>query len=173
MLGGDLDLPDERIDLVCRDPHARSILLRGLLQTGNHTGLPAVHRSAMAVAEAELVAWLASETQLGVAPDEIEFRCSLPAPRMWGSGELLVFAFRYRSPHWSAERGWMVGAVGPFSTEPVAGPAATCGTHGLDVGDGGSFAAFSLYAADHEDCIEGHVLAIADALSDGDTPEAA
>lgn len=159
ILREDVPVPQERIDLVCRDPQARSILLRGLLCTGGPADLPAGHLSTRAVAEAELVAWLASERQLGVAPDEIEFRASLPAPRLWGRGEVQVFAFRLRSPHWSAERGWMIGAVGPFASAPEAG-----GEGSFEVLQDGCFAAHSLYAAEYEDCIEGHVLAISDAL---------
>ncbi len=161
MIRRNLPVAEDRVEIICRDPEARSILLRGLEEIEWHTSVPLLHGSAASVGEAALVSWLASDPQLGVAPDEIEFRESLPAPRAWGAGELRVYAFRLRSPHWSAERGWMIGAVGPFDPDAEFHPRRS-----------ENFAAFSLYAADYEDCIEGHVLAISDALV-GERPDAA
>ncbi len=114
---GDL-VGEDRMALIARDPEARSTLLGGLAAIGRGFELPDDMRSEVALAEAEVVAYLAGRTQLGAPPDEIEHRGAFATPVEWGRGITHVFAFRVRPPHWSAQRGWMLAAAGPF--EPGA-----------------------------------------------------
>lgn len=118
----------DRLDLIAREPEPRALLLDGLDDLGLHGLVPAALRSGVARAEADLVRWLADETELGVAPDEIEHvgAIVLPAPGPshpsagGGLGEQPVarlFRFRMRSPHWSCARGWMVGAAGCYAAD--------------------------------------------------------
>ena len=155
-------VPAERMSLLGRDPEARGILLDGLGALGRHFAIPEEHMHVVAVAEAELIRWLASETQMGVAPDEVEHRGTVPCPPEWGHGILHVFGFRVRPPHWSADRDWMVGAVGPFVPGAEFVPRRADG-----------FAAHSLYLAEAGNGLDGHVLAIADAVLECRRDEAA
>ncbi len=139
----------DRLELVARDPEARAVLLGGLMGMGRGFELPSSLRSDVALAEADVVQWLASSTQLGTAPDEVEHRGVVPAPVEWGTGLIQVFAFRVRPPHWSAERGWMLAAAGPFDPLAQLMPARSDG-----------FAVQSLYASEDGDGLERHVLAI-------------
>jgi hypothetical protein len=145
---------DERVALVARDPEARAVLVAGLAALGRQFALPAAVSDERSLAEAEMVRWLASETQLGVAPDEVEHRGCVAAPPQWGQGVLHVFAFRVRPPHWSAERGWMLAAVGPYDPSAELHPRA-----------GEGFAAFSLYLSEDGGTLGAHVLAMAEALA--------
>ena len=92
--------------------------------------------------------WLASAAQLRCEPDEVEYRCAVPALLEWGHGLLHVFAFRVNKPHWVAERDWVVAVVGPFDPSAELTPAAVDG-----------FAVHSLYEPEgsmsHEDARRG------------------
>jgi hypothetical protein len=145
---------DERVALIARDPEARAVLVEGLGALGRQFAVPPAVNDERSLAEAELVRWLASETQLGVAPDDVEHRGCLAAPPQWGQGVVHVFAFRVRPPHWSAERGWMVGAVGPYDPSTELHPRRREG-----------FAAFSLYLPEDGDTLGAHVLDMAEALA--------
>jgi len=146
-------VPAERMSLLGRDAEARGILVDGLGALGRHFALPPGHLHQVAVAESELIRWLASETQMGSAPDEVEHRGTVPCPSDWGDGVVHVFGFRVRPPHWSAARGWMLGAVGPFDPGAEFAPRRAEG-----------FTAHSLYLAEDCDGLDGHVRAIAGAV---------
>jgi hypothetical protein len=150
---------EERLVLIARDPEARAVLLDGLAAQGRQFAVPASVGDERSLAEAEMVRWLASETQLGTAPDEVEHRGCMPAPQVWGRGLVHVFAFRVRPPHWSAERGWMLGAVGPFDPSAEMYPRRCDG-----------FAAISLYHSEDDAGALAQVAAMAEALS-GELPD--
>ena len=60
-----------------------------------------------------MVRWLCYPTELGSEPDEIELIEISPDEDEPGF-DMYLFRFRMRPPHWAAERGWMVGAAGPY-----------------------------------------------------------
>lgn len=154
-LGAALHLDDpvapERVHLIARDPAARAELYDALLSSQSLPLLPARWRDGTARAEAELVRWLAGETALGAAPDEIEHVGELKVGEHPDDGSMHLFRFRYRVPHWSSARGWLVGAAGPFRCDAT------------DVEDVEPFAS-SVYAAEDDDDLDGHLDAILDEL---------
>jgi hypothetical protein len=145
---------DERVALVAKNPEARAVLVDGFAAIGRQFAVPLTVSGERSLAEGELVRWLASETQLGIAPDEVEHRGCVVAPRQWGHGIVQVFAFRVRPPHWSAERGWMLGAVGPYDPSAELHPRRR-----------GGFAAYSLYLPEDDGPLAEHVAAMAEALA--------
>lgn len=145
---------EERVALVAKDPEARTLLVDGLAALGRQFAVPLAASGERSLAEGELVRWLASETQMGIAPDEVEHRGCVVAPQQWGHGVVHVFAFRVRPPHWSAERGWMLGAVGPYDPSAELHPRRRVG-----------FTAFSLYLPEDDAPLVEHVAAMAEALA--------
>lgn len=167
----------ERLDLVARDPEARAELFDALIA---HDGLhhaPERWRNGHARAEAELVRWLTGVAELGTAPDEIEHVAAVPAYGDSAVGDSAVgdsadgdsadgddvdgvvhlFRFRQHWPHWSCARGWMIGAAGPLLDDGTV-PA------------GDELFVSSVYAAEDDYDIEGHLDSILDAL--GSWPDA-
>ena len=61
------------------------------------------------------------------------------------------FRFRLRAPHWSCARGWMIGAAGPFRDDG----AAAVGVEPF---------ASSVYSAEDDDELDGHLDAILEEL---------
>ena len=100
----------ERTGLISRDPVARADLhdeLRSLKALDPENP----ELDGVELAEGELTRWLAGVTELGRAPDEMEFVTSVSGAGS-GPGPFHLFRFRVRSPHWSAARGWMIGVGG-------------------------------------------------------------
>lgn len=141
----------ERLDLVARDPEARAELLDGLFDLDRATELSPEYRSGQARAEAELVRWLAADTELGSRPDELEHLERLAAGEHPDDGVVHLFRFRLRAPHWSSARGWMVGAAGPYREDG-------------SVAEGFDAFASSVYSAEDDDHIDGHLDTILDSL---------
>lgn len=117
----------DRLEVLCKDPQARAVLFDGLVDTGRECLLPGHALRREAVAESQLVTWLASPTQLRCAPDEVEHRGVVPAHPGWARGPVHVLAFRMNAPHWAGERGWMIGVVGPFDPDAVLTPRRAAG----------------------------------------------
>lgn len=166
LVGRGAGLAPERPALLARDPEARSVLCEGLerMDRLDLLGPPGSEgRTGPSRAEAALVTWLAAETELGRAPDELEHLLSVratdggSAPGDTGPGvhpDLFhhLFRFRMRSPHWSCARGWMVGLAGPYRED---------GT----VPEGVTPVAHSLYDAEDEDVAVGHLRSILSSLA--------
>jgi hypothetical protein len=147
---------EDRLRLLCHSPLGRMVLLEGLTTAGREFQLPRSALTPVAVAEAHLVTWLASATQLRCEPDEMEYRGVRPALPEWGHGLLHVFAFRVNEPHWVAERDWVVAVVGPFDPSAELTPMA---------GDG--FAVHSLYEPEVSMTHDEHVWEITASLCAG------
>lgn len=125
----------ERFGLIARDALALAELYDGLAPTGRLDLLPSdVDR--VSVHEAMLTRWLADVTELGRAPDEIEYL----GLHETDAERLHLFRFRMHAPHWSSARGWMVGAAGAFT--------------------------YSCYAAEDECPLEDHVAEMRTTLAD-------
>lgn len=151
MVSLDVAVAPDRLDLIARAPEARAELLDGLRRIGRLEDLAPRWRTAAARAEAELVRWLADDTELGRAPDEIEPVVVMAVGDHPDDGVVHLFRFRMRSPHWSSARGWMIGAAGPFDGD------------GSEV-DGFDSFAVSVYSAEDDDDHDGHLDALLDSL---------
>ena len=68
----------------------------------------------VAIAQTDMVSWLAYGTELGGQPDAIELVGSIEVRTPDGPCDLFVFRFRTDPPHWAADRGWMIGVAGPY-----------------------------------------------------------
>jgi len=141
----------ERFDLVARDPEARSVLLSELDAIGRTQEVAPKWRSGEARAEGDLVRWLAADTELGAAPDEIEHVCRVALGEHRQDGAIHLFRFRVRSPHWSSARGWMIGAAGPYADD---------GSKVVDA----ELIVSSVYSAEDHDDFDGHLDSILDGL---------
>ncbi|MDQ2679002.1 MAG: hypothetical protein M3Y51_09685 [Actinomycetota bacterium] len=125
----------ERFGLIARDPLGLAELYDGLAPNGRLDLLPD-DVDQVSVHEAMLTRWLAQVTELGRAPDEIEFL----GERTMGAEAVHLFRFRMHAPHWSSARGWMIGAAGAFT--------------------------YSCYAAEDECSLEEHVTEMRTTLAD-------
>ena len=146
-------VPDERLELTARDPEARSLLLDGLHALAAEAGPgevpsapPAIARGPLR-AEADLVAWLCGDGELGRAPDEVEHLAVVRDDSATVPADLHVFRFRLHAPHWSSGRGWMVGAAGPYTADGAVPP-------------GSERFALSLYDAEDDAGLGEHVVEI-------------
>ncbi len=158
LLSSDQAVAPERLDLVARDPEARAELLDGLAEIDRLQELSPSWRTGRSRAEAELVRWLSADTELGTRPDELEHLETLAAGEHPDDGAVHLFRFRLRSPHWSSARGWMIGAAGPFRADG-------------SVAEGFEAFASSVYSAEDEDHLDGHLDTILDALGAWPDPE--
>jgi len=119
------DRPVEPEDLVvaAERPEVHAWLWGRLKDLDQLDALPERYRTQAALAESELVAWLAQAPDLGRPPDAIEpagdlvFRAGFAAPRIY-----YLFRFRVDAPENLADRGWMAGWVSyPPGREPALG----------------------------------------------------
>ena len=131
----------DRLSVIALDAHARAELSAGLAGLDRSDLLPARFATARAAAEADMVRWLVESSEIGRAPDEIEWLGSVDDYR---DVPLEALRFRYRAPHWAAPRGWMVGASGPY------------GPDGRSIDDRQRITS-SLLRTDENDTVTGHV----------------
>jgi hypothetical protein len=141
----------ERLTLIARDAAARGVLVDGLEEQGRLDLLPPDVRTGRLRAEADLVRWLAADTELGRPPDEVEHVRVLPQAGAPDGGLVHLFRFRVRAPHWSCARGWMIGAAGPYQPDGSVAP-------------GVARFASSVYGAEDEDDPTGHLDAILESM---------
>ncbi len=127
------------------------MLLEGLDALGRAHDVARRWRSGAARAEGDLVRWLAADTELGAAPDEIEHLDRLTLGEHPDDGAVHLFRFRVRSPHWSSARGWMIGAAGPYADD---------GSKVVDA----ELIVSSVYSAEDHDDFDGHLDSILDGL---------
>ncbi|CAB5037809.1 unannotated protein [freshwater metagenome] len=99
----------DRIEMLARDPRTVSPLFRALDDLGAAEIIPLEYRTSRNLALSELVEWLSDESELGRPPDEIEWLGT------WNEEELELFRFRMSAPHWSCQRGWMIGVAGAWT----------------------------------------------------------
>ncbi|MEX0768056.1 MAG: hypothetical protein WD029_06265 [Microthrixaceae bacterium] len=124
----------DRIEMLARDPQTLSALFRGLDALGQAELIAAQYRMPQLLAQAELVEWLSQESELGRAPDEIESLGTWQLlddsePELSSRRDFLgepdgedcehadveLFRFRMCAPHWSCQRGWMIGVAGALT----------------------------------------------------------
>ncbi|MEM9203133.1 MAG: hypothetical protein AAGC53_15860 [Actinomycetota bacterium] len=105
---------DAAIARIAADPETRLPLLSELSLTDETARVPAQFRTQAAIAEADMVRWLAYPAELGRAPDDIDLITRTALDDAGRPADLFVFKFRTHEPHWAAEKGWMVGTSGPY-----------------------------------------------------------
>lgn len=71
-------------------------------------------------ARARLVEWLAYPTELGDAPEQIEYLDAVEVEDASGPGVVLAFRFRVVESTELADRGWMVGITGPYRSSDTS-----------------------------------------------------
>jgi hypothetical protein len=101
---------------VAADPEARRRLFDGLNELDQLQLMPAEHRTQQALAESELVEWLAYPSELGRPPAAIEFAELVSAET--DEGALDLYVFRFRAEGGRPRRGtWFAGVAGPYRRE--------------------------------------------------------
>jgi hypothetical protein len=104
-----LRVGSDRIQVLARDPRTLAPLFRELDALGAAEIIPLHYRVPHKLALSELVEWLSDESELGRPPDEIEWLGTLQQE------DLELFRFRMSAPHWSCQRGWMIGVAGAWT----------------------------------------------------------
>ena len=107
--------PDE-IHALAAHVETRSLLQRALRGLKREDLFPVQFATPEALAESDLVVWLAHGNELGAKPDAIEHVKTIERP-VGAAGRrarYLVFRFRTDPPHWASTSGWMAGVAGPY-----------------------------------------------------------
>ena len=100
---------------LARDRETRRVLYDALEYYGRLSLFPAEYLTRDAMAEADLVLWLAHPNELRAPPDEIELTAVVPAPGDEFAGQsYCVFRYRMVLPHPGSEDGWLAGVAGPY-----------------------------------------------------------
>ena len=73
----------------------------------------------IAIGKARMIEWLEFPTELGTAPDELEYLEAFEVEDGDGVGQVLAMRFRMHEPGDFAE--WMVGIVGPLRPDDENG----------------------------------------------------
>ncbi|MGB3409955.1 MAG: hypothetical protein WBA45_02060 [Microthrixaceae bacterium] len=117
---------NDRLEMIGRDGEALDRLTEGMTRIGATSLIPPELRRPDIQGRAHLIAWLSDPSELGRAPDEIEF---IESRTVWIVGaddglggtthsyrtEVHLFRFRLHAPHWSFARGWMIGTAGEWT----------------------------------------------------------
>ena len=104
---------ESEITIVAKDPSLRNGLFRALETYGREDLFPSEYATHEKAAESFLVNWLEFPTELGSAPDEIEFLEKITVSDAAG---LDYYVFKYRS---TARPQWMIGVSGPYLKESI------------------------------------------------------
>jgi hypothetical protein len=114
------------LERFARDRETRRVLYDALEHHHQLRLFPAQYLTPEAMAEADLVLWLAHPNELAALPDEIELMAAVPAPGKDFEGQrYFVFRYRTRPPHWAAKDGWLAGVSGPYSVDGPVSPGAS------------------------------------------------
>jgi hypothetical protein len=108
-------VPPETLTAIAASAEMRNWLYDRLDKMGKAAAFPAKWKTQQALAESDMVRWLAYPTELGRPPDEIELM-KVVSVDAGDDGTLDCYLFRFRThpPHWAAKDGWMAGISGPF-----------------------------------------------------------
>ena len=98
-----------------KDPSLRYTVFK-ILEANNKTDLfPREYYTIAKAAESVLVTWLEFPTELGSAPDQIQFETIITLNEV-ESVDYYVFKFKVNRPQWPI-RDWMIGVCGPYQKE--------------------------------------------------------
>jgi len=101
-------------EAISASPETRGWAFRQLAHAGQLDLMPDKYRTQAALAEADLVNWLAYPTELGRAPDEIALADVVCMQLIGDVLPFYVFRFRMFPPHPAAGLGWLAGVAGPY-----------------------------------------------------------
>ncbi len=105
------EVSESDVLILAKDPSLRNAVFRALEACDRQNLFPSEYSSHEKAAESFLVNWLEFPTELGAAPDEIEF---LEKITLTESEQLDYYVFKYRT---KARYNWMIGVSGPYPTE--------------------------------------------------------
>jgi hypothetical protein len=106
------------LERFARDPATRKVLYDALDHHGRLSLFPPAYLTPEAMAEADLVLWLAHPNELAATPDEIQLMKVVPPPgEAYARKRYFVFRYRTKPPHWAAQDGWLAGVAGPYPEE--------------------------------------------------------
>ena len=105
-------ISEEEVLTMSRNPSLRLAVFH-IMQEHNKAHLfPEEYMSCEKGAESFLVSWLEFPTELGIAPDLIEFLVKVTMQEKEVM-DYYVFKFTVKQPHW-APQDWMLGLCGPY-----------------------------------------------------------
>jgi len=109
---------ESEILAVAADPSLRHALFVALGTCQRLDLFPAGYLTFEKGAETSLVNWLEFPTELGTAPDKVEF---VEKITMESEGDVQYYVFRYRmvTAHWAKKFGWMIGVAGPYGKDSL------------------------------------------------------
>lgn len=97
-----------------KDPSLRHAVFRTLEAYNRNDLFPSGYYTHEKGAESFLVNWLEFPTELGNAPDEIEFLTKVTLLEI-DILDYYVFKYRTLTPRWAAQYSWMLGVSGPYT----------------------------------------------------------
>lgn len=109
---------EDEILIMAKNPAIRHGVFRALELYSRSSLFPAMYFTREKGAEGFLVNWLEFPTELGNAPDEVEFLTTVTLQ----DGEELdyyVFKFKTKIPHWVGQQTWMIGVSGPYGKDSL------------------------------------------------------
>jgi hypothetical protein len=113
------------LERFAKDPATRKVLYDALEHHGRLGLFPPEYLTPEAMAEADLVVWLAHPNELAATPDDIELMKVVAAPgEAYAHQRYFVFRYRTRAPHWAAADGWLAGVAGPYPDDKAFAPGA-------------------------------------------------
>jgi HEAT repeat protein len=101
------DVPDEALSRVAANAEMRNWLIQELQKTHELERIPARYRSQAAIAESEMVQWLAYPTELGHVPSAISLAKVISTETHSGVVDIYVFKIK-------TDDGWVAGLAGPY-----------------------------------------------------------
>jgi hypothetical protein len=101
------DVPDEALARVAASAEMRTWLIQELEKTHELERIPARYRSQAAIAESDMVQWLAYPTELGHVPSAISL--GKVVSTQTDSGVVDVYVFKIKT-----DDGWVAGVAGPY-----------------------------------------------------------
>ncbi|SKC77536.1 hypothetical protein [Ohtaekwangia koreensis] len=108
------DIAEDEVLSLVKNPSLRHAVLRVLELHKRMDLFPALYFTAEKAGESFLVNWLEFPTELGSAPDEIEFLANVTIDDEGETVDYYVYKFKTNPPHWAAQHGWMTGVTGPY-----------------------------------------------------------
>lgn len=105
------EVSDFEVLKLAKDPSLRNGVFRTLEAYGRKDLFPLEYSSHEKAAESFLVNWLEFPTELGTAPDEIEFLTKITLNE---DEDLDYYVFKYRA---AIRSGWLIGVSGPYKKE--------------------------------------------------------
>ena len=108
LLEHEVEVPEATLEQIAASPEMRGWLYQELAKRGET--FPAKYATQAALAEADMVKWLAFPTELGRAPDEIALGKIVTIE----DSDYYVFKFRTVGTYWASSKGWMAGVAGPY-----------------------------------------------------------